>query len=560
ATSLQREPPTPEAARAALADLAARGRAVAALATLLGLDTSRLAAAEALDRLEVLASLPTERALAWAATTLYAALRPLGDDATLTLALVGADGTQSTMRASLRGDTDPAKPLGAFQRAIQPIAAAQGEAVRVEARLAVGKRHALATARALLAMRGADDAAATSPVVFYSSAAWARFLSLGHLPLWEARGLLTPDQRACVVLCDAAGYLAGSALEIVGAGGAEPPRWRVVTRGAWRQFCERAGEYERLHAEESHWSAQPLALTPAHLWVEARAPGLEETAHRLAGLRAALAAADLASTVQGTWEDGLALRFASPRPASCLLTPEAPRGLAAPDAAPEALARLARWAFAHGSPDKLAIARECLARELPSGGAVTLAALAEAAAPALEAAKANFALYLRGKTAQYFTLRQAAYDAVAAYAEGVRKTVAELTGDAVESAYRTAGLAVALFLAWLIQPAASLWALRLGLLLFSLYLGCLVLLPLRARQERYDLERRALRERLAAMPELTTTERARLRAAAEADDAYFARYARWVRRLYLALLVVGLLALLVFCTPLASHLLPPTHP
>jgi hypothetical protein len=224
------------------------------------------------------------------------------------------------------------------------------------------------------------------------------------------------------------------------------------------------------------------------------------------------------------------------------------------------MARLAHWAFAHGSPDKLAIARECLARELPPGGTLTLAALEEAAAPALEAAKANFALYLRGKTEQYFTLRQSAHDAVAAYAEGVRKTVAELTGDAVESAYRTAGLAVGLFIAWLIQPAISLWALRLGLLLFCLYLGCLVLLPLRARQERYQLERRALHERLAAMPELTTTERARLRATAEADDAYFARYSRWVGWLYLALLLVGALALLCLCPPLASHLLPLTHP
>jgi hypothetical protein len=110
----------------------------------------------------------------------------------------------------------------------------------------------------------------------------------------------------------------------------------------------------------------------------------------------------------------------------------------------------------------------------------------------------------------------------------VRKTVAELTGEAVESAYRTAGLAIGLFVTWLIQPAASLWALRLGALLFCLYLGCLVLLPLRARQERYALEKRALAGRLAAMPVLTMAERDRLGASAEADDAYFAHYSRWV--------------------------------
>ena len=88
------------------------------------------------------------------------------------------------------------------------------------------------------------------------------------------------------------------------------------------------------------------------------------------------------------------------------------RGSEAPLSSPidGALARLMTWAYQHASADKLAIARESLAHELPPGIEVSLASVEQAAIEALEAAKANFALYLHGNTAQYFQLRQQALD------------------------------------------------------------------------------------------------------------------------------------------------------
>jgi hypothetical protein len=248
ATAAQPEPAAPASALAALAEC---GRAVTALAALLDLDATRLAA-EALERLELTTSLPTERVLAWAPADLLANLRSLGGDAALTLALTGADGTQSAMRITLHGDDEATARLDAFQRALQPIAAAQGKTVAVAARLAVEKRHALITAQSFLATWGRADEEASALAVFYSTSAWARFLTPGNLPLWERRGLLAPNQRTCVVLCDARGDLAGTALEIVGAASTEPPLWLGVSRGAWRQFRERGGEYASLRAEEGH--------------------------------------------------------------------------------------------------------------------------------------------------------------------------------------------------------------------------------------------------------------------------------------------------------------------
>ncbi|MGZ3665999.1 MAG: hypothetical protein ACXVDA_16135 [Ktedonobacterales bacterium] len=56
------------------------------------------------------------------------------------------------------------------------------------------------------------------------------------------------------------------------------------------------------------------------------------------------------------------------------------------------------------------------------------------------------------------------------------------------------------------------------------------------------------------MPELSASELVRLRAQAGSNNAYFERYFRWSRIIYLGLGVVGLIYLLLLLTPLAVHL------
>jgi hypothetical protein len=301
-----------------------------------------------------------------------------------------------------------------------------------------------------------------------------------------------------------------------------------------------------------------VLLPPEHLRVAVRAPGLEEAAARLAGLRARLAAAYLAGTVAGSWQAGFTLRFAGPRPATCALTTDEAPG---DDAGGSALARLAAWAYRDASSEKLLIVRECLARELPAGGTITLTALGDAAGPALEAAKANLVLYVRRNIERYFTARQAAQDAVAAYAETVRKAVGDLTGDVVDNLYRTVGVLAGVLVAGLLQPALSLGVMRAAALLYALYVAFVLGIAVRARRDRYRLERRALAARLAALSELTEAERARLGVPASEADAYFHTYFRLAVGVYV---VLGLLALVFFVllwTPLApSFSLPHVAP
>jgi hypothetical protein len=537
--------------REALLDLRRRGEAVRAAGAALGMTPARIATAEALDRLEIIQPLQVESVLAWDVTEVGEWFAALGDDLALDLALMGGDpAALAPTMVALRADAHPATALTAYQHILRTEAAGQGADVRVEVRLALSKRHALAVAGRLVATSiSGDSAVPAEPVIFYSAGAWERLLTLSALPLWSRRGLLLARARTCIVVCDAAGSLAGVALEVIGAASDKLVDGRHITRATWRRFQERAEADRTLCVEESQWSAEVLAFTPNHLHVEVRAHGLEETMRRLATLREALAAVYLASAVAGAWEDGLELRFGGARPAHCLLEPET--GTMAVPA--DGLARLEVWAYAHGSPDKLAIARECLARELDAGSSVTLAQIDRAALPALEAARANFAIYLRGQSERYFALRQAAQEAVAGYAEAVRKTVGDLTGDAIQDLYRTGGLALGLLLAWLIQPAASAWAGAIGALLYSGYVAFILRVQLPAREERARLEAAALERRLESMPELTATERAHLREIAGPDEAYHARYARVVRLLYLVLLVLGLVALFVFGVSLAAH-------
>jgi hypothetical protein len=225
------------------------------------------------------------------------------------------------------------------------------------------------------------------------------------------------------------------------------------------------------------------------------------------------------------------------------------------------LARLATWAYQYGSSDKLAIARECLARELPPGGNVALVRVEEAAVGALEAAKANFVLYLRHNSAAYFEHRQRALDAVGTYAGTVRKTVSDLTGEVVDAVYRTAGLLVGVVIAGLIQPALSLDVQRLAAVLVAGYVLFVLVFPLRARWQRYELEAADLDATLGAMSELSSSERSRLRGRTAAANQLFERYFRLSRVVYAALALVAVIYFLLLLTPLAPHIaLPHTTP
>lgn len=545
-------------ASAELQQLSRMGDAVAELGRALGISPDHVAEGEALDRLEVTTRLGVEACAAIESEHITRWFALFGDDLTLDLRVEGLDPDASPITAALRAGREPSQALRAFVASAQQASSTQGDDVVVEARLAVAKTRALDLARAVAA--GASDYAGTPEMlaratvaVFYRAAAWNRLIALAAVPLWEQARLARDDGRACVVLCDASGHLAGVALDVLGAAMPHAPDWLGITRATWRRFVERAAEMRQLRDEETTWPNAPNVLTPDHLRVLVRHPGLEAVTSRLAYLRAELAACYLASVVQGRFEDGLLLRFSGPRPSTCHLpSGEQSAALAqSSEPASSALVRLAGWAYQSASTDKLAIARECLARELPPGREVALAEIERAAVSALEAAKANFVLYIRGQTERYFALRQAAQEAVADYAETVRKAVGDLTSDVVDNVYRTVGLLVGVVIAGLIQPPALAFVTPLAAVLYSLYLVFVLAFLMRARHDRFELESAALRARLDAMPELTVSERLHLRQPATTADEHFHRYFRLACGIYAALLAAGIVATILFLGPLA---------
>ena len=523
-------------------------KTVADAGAALNIPPARLAEGEALERLEVVARLSVEQLARCESARVEGWFVALGDDLTLDLRLDGLDPDMPDVAASLRANADPVSALDAFQTQAQSAAESQGDAVNVEARLSVGKARALVLARELVADRPGVVAPATV-AVFYMAAAWNRLLSLANAPYLEQSDVVRGDGRTMVVVCESMGYLAGAALECIGAASPAPPDWLLVSPAAWRRFVAREAAARRLLAEERGWPDAPRVLTPEWLRLVERAPGLAATVDRLAAVRAELAATTLASVVQGEMSAGLTLRFAGVRPATCTLPDE--RGVGAADG--EALARLADWATRPGAVDTLIIARECLARELPPGGAVTLAELARAAVDALEAAKANFTLFVRGQTDRYFAARQSAQDAVADYAETVRKGVSDLTSDVVDNVYRTVGLLAAVVIAGLIQPGASPWLALAASILYSGYIAFVIFFLLRAHSDHFTLEQAALSARLTGMSELTTTERERIREPGVSADAYYQRYMTRARLIYWALLVAGAICALVFLVVALAH-------
>lgn len=549
-----------------LAELADIGTAVSALAEALGVVPERLARAEALDRVELDTALTIDTLRAIPAATVTQWFAVLGDDLRLDLRFAGADAQESGPVGTLRAGRSPETSLASFLSTAGIAAQLASDDVRIEVRVALAKSRAVALARDLLAVRSGGVtppslADATRVVAFYTSAAWHRLVSFPAIADWERLGMARDDARTLVVLCDAGGYLAGPALEVLGARQDTEPCWLSVSPSAWRRFRDRAAEVRSLRDEEGSWPDAPRILTPAHLRVELRSPGQEACAARLAEMRGMLSAAYLASSVQQTASGACLLRFAGARPATCRFA-GSPAGRAispVPDdtaTEPRALAMLATWAYAHASPDKLTIARECLARELPAGREVSLEELEVAASGALEAAKANFVLYLRGNTEQYFRVRQQALDAVSAYTAAVRKSVGDLTADVVDNVYRTVGLLAGVVIAALIQPSLSPLVTKVAAALYTLYMVFVLTYLLSARERRFQLESADLDAHLAAMPELSASERTRLRDQPAPERAYFERYFRISRVIYAALAALGLLLfLLLLWTPLGTHVL-----
>lgn len=556
---------TPHAANL-LAEIAGYGTLVAEIGATLDISSAQLAAVEALERVETTLSLSIEQVAGWNSGRVVEWFAALGNDLQLDLRLSGVDGQTTAAGVTLRSGRDPLGKLRDFIVSAESTARIQGNELTIEVRLSVAKGRALAAAGALISGRleylGTPEMLdRTRVIVFYHSEAWHRFLSPRALFDWETFGLVREDGRTFVVLCDGMGYLAGCALDVLGARLLDEPRWLSVSRSAWRQFQDRSRQVLRLRAEESQWTDALQVLTPAHLRVEERQPGLQVTAERLAELRTVLSALYLASSVRA--EQGyLTLRFAGSHPATCQIA-QSQRDTDVPsvDASSGettfrggALARLCDWSYDNVSPDKLAIVRECLAQELGQGATLTLRGLEAVAAFVLDAARANFVLYLRRNTKQYFHVRRQALDTVSDYAAGVRKAVADLTGDVVDNVYRTVGLLVGVVVAALLQPALSLDVQRLAAFLYTLYITFVIVFVLEARRQHFVLGSADLKERLAAMPELSASELRRLRTQASGNDAYFEHYFRWSRFIYLGLGVVGLIYLLLLLTPLAGYL------
>ena len=572
------------------ARLRALGETAHAVGAALGLMAAELAASEAFDRVERVATLLVEQAAALDPLAVGDWFDALGDDLELALSLEGLDTTFDPVSAELRFGDDPAAVLAAFQEQALAVAATQGDSVSVGVRLRIGKAQALRLAARALVERRAEErsAAPETALVFYSAAASERLLTLRALVEWERRGL-GAQTRLCVILCDAAGALAGPALELIGVGGVsgaalESPESTEsrdsiasaasaasaaglpVSREAWRRFAEQASAARRLRDAESawtSWSGAPLALMPDHLRVIAREPapeGLERVAARLRALRRQVAACALASHVERgerVERGDLLLRFAGARPASVWLSSGELASADIEDSeAAEAIIGLADWAYRDASPDKLAIARQALADTLPAGATVPLAQLAAAAGPALDAARTNFAIYLRGATERYFQLRAAAQQAVSGFAEATRAAVASLTSDITDNLFRTVGLIVGVIIAWLIQPSASLTLVKIAAALYTGYVAFIMLYLLRARQARYHLERQGLDDTLAAMAELTAAERERLRKPALDAEAHFERYYRLTRVIYATLAVAGALLFVLMFTPLGQVIVP----
>lgn len=538
--------------REILSALEACGESMRALAAALEIPLDRLARAEAIDRVEVETLLPVESLRTIDLATVQTWFETLGADLALDFFLYGEVPEEPAPVAFLRHDTHPAEMLAHFIDEASQTLERSGLDLYAQVRLAAGKSRLRELARALVDARDAPDEAqklaeVTDIQAFYARAAWLRLLRIEALADWKRLGILAPDRRTVVVICDGAGYLAGNALEIIGARTESPPRARFLTASAWRHACMRARAARQIWASESGESGAVPDLALENLNVTNNGTGLSDISDRLAALHGALAALHLASAVTASKDGTYTLRFSGARPCFCEL-PAREDGTSPCDA----IVSLAKWALTSDSADRLLIAREALARELPAGQQVTMGQIDRAARLAEDTARTNFALFLRRNSDQYFASRQQALDALAGYAAQVRKSVSELTADVVATAYRTVGLLAGVIIAGLIQPGLSLGIQRVAAALYSVYVLVFALaFVMSARWRQYQLDAADLRLRLDAMEELSARERERLLTQPAREHAYFETYFRWSCAIYGTLGLIGLLYFALLWSPLA---------
>jgi hypothetical protein len=550
-------PPEPPTKR-----LAAWSAAFAAIGSALNLDAAALAQAEDLTRVELMARVALDRFAELSPAEVDGWFATLGADLEVEARLVGLGLEGECAPMTLRRHGAPDETYATFVAAAQERQASGGDALDVEVRVALAKSGAAAAAREALAARSgflgsATALAFTTVSVFFSAEACMRtLLTPAALPLWESAGLARTDGRAVLVLLDSSGYLAAPALEVMGAREMAVLPWLDLDAAAWEASRGGLARARDLRDSECIWTITARCLTSGALAMEPRAPGLEQMAQGLAALREQLAAMEIATSVQaGVGADGaLLLRFAGEPVRACMLPASTAEGAADERPSGDALSRLAAFAYASETPDRLYIARDSLAHGFPAATRITFAELERAAQSALPAAVATFNLYLRRQTDHYFSARQQAVDAVSAYAEGVRTAVSDLTSDVVSDVYKTAGLLVAVVIAALLGPAHALLLWQLGTLAYLAYLILIVCFLLPARARRFALDDRAIRDRLTTVSELTDAEKHDIWKMGAYANAYFRYYLRLSRWLYYGLAAAGFILLLVLVTPLGAHL------
>lgn len=507
--------------------------ALVALADALGIPRSHLADKETLDSVVARYSVTSARAIAWEVGTIASSLHQFGADAELLIATRGADPIFDVPQIRIHGDQVGESDIHTFIEGLQAISDEQGNEIHVDISLSVRKSAAQEYLQHFLSQRAdwrsSDEIVAHTKVILcFQSLAWQKWLTFKALWSWESKGLLTHGRRLVVALCDTQGYLGGPAIEILGIQSGNLPVQPAVSRQAWVDFLERDALVHRLCTQESNWGIGPLTITPEHFELQELRPGLNAIADDFDRIQAALSAMYLASSVQlDPSQEHVVLRFAGPRPSQLELPYRSDRTVVQGEFSQHALFELTMWAYRYGSHDKLLIARECLARELPARTSVELAYIESRARDTIDAAESNFVQYVRGNAAQYFDLRQNAIDAVTTYAEGVGRTVSGMTADLVSNVYKVAGLLAGAIAAVLIEPSITVQVLILSVVVQVLYVLFNVFYALPAQKRRYEADTDGLRRRLCVMDELSTRERENIRATAAGADSDFEKsYAR----------------------------------
>lgn len=529
--------------------------ALVALADALDIPRSHLADKETLDSVVASYTVTSTCAIAWEIGMIASNLQQFGADAELLLATRGADPTFDMPQARIRGDQVGESDIHTFIEGLQAIGDEQGNEIYVDISLSVRKSVAQGHLRRLLSQQvdwhGSDEVIAQTKVVLcFQSLAWQKWLTLNALWSWESKSLLTHGQRLVVALCDAEGYLGGPAIDILGVKSGDLPLIPTVSRQAWVDFLECGAAMHSLYIQESNWGIGPLTITPEHFDLHELRPGLSAVAEDLSRMQAALSAAYLANSVQlNPSQEHVVLGFAGPRPSQLNLPHGSDRTVIQGEFSQHALFDLTMWAYRHGSPDKLLIARECLARELPARTPVDLKYVESHARETLDAAESNFIQYVRGNTSQYFELRQQAVDAVTTYAEGVERTVSGMTSDLVSNVYKVAGLLAGAIAAVLIEPSVTVQVLILSIVVQVLYVLFNIFYALPAQKRRYEADTDRLNRRLSVMDELSTRERESIRATAMGADSDFEKSYSRARTLYWwmcgACIIIGLVMAVV---------------